>query len=67
MRPIPSLVSVATPRQGEPGDLLEGREYDPPRGEDLFAYRGRNIRNEAELIQLRGEPEARNTFENPGP
>ena len=33
MRPIPSLVSVATLDK-------ENREYDPPRGEDLFAYRG---------------------------
>ena len=66
MRPIPSLVSVAT--LDKENRVIYLKVVNTTRHEEKASLRieGVNIRNEAELIQLRGEPEARNTFENPG-
>lgn len=66
MRPIPSLVSVAT--LDKENRVIYLKVVNTTRHEEKTSLRieGVNIRNEAELIQLRGEPEARNTFENPG-
>ena len=66
MRPIPSLVSVAT--LDKENRVIYLKVVNTTRHEEKTSLRieGVNIRNQAELIQLRGEPEARNTFENPG-
>ncbi len=66
MRPIPSLVSVAT--LDKENRVIYLKVVNTTRHEEKTSLRieGVNIRNEAELIQLRGEPEARNTFESPG-
>lgn len=66
MRAIPSLVSVAT--LDKENRVIYLKVVNTTRHEEKTSLRieGVNIRNEAELIQLRGEPEARNTFESPG-
>lgn len=65
MRPIPSLVSVATLDKENQAIYL--KVVNTTRHEEKTSLRieGVNILGEAELIQLKGEPEARNTFENP--
>ena len=58
MRPIPSLVSVAT--LDKENRVIYLKVVNTTRHEEKTSLRieGVNIRNEAELIQLRGEPEA---------
>ncbi len=65
MRPIPSLVSVATLDKAK--KMIYLKVVNTTRHEEKASLRieGVSVSNEAEALQLKGNPEARNTFECP--
>lgn len=65
MRPIPSLVSVATLDKEKRMIYLKVVNTTYHEEKTSLRIEGVSIRNEAEVIQLKGEPDARNTFDNP--
>ncbi len=65
MLPIPSLVSGATLDKENQVIYLKTVNTTSHEEKTSLRIEGVNIRDEAELIQLRGDAKARNTFENP--
>ena len=65
MSPIPSLVSVASLDKEKRMIYLKVVNTTWHEEKTSLHIEGATIQNEAELIQLKGEPEMRNTFDNP--
>lgn len=65
MRPLPSLVSIATLDKKKNMIYLKVVNTTQHEEKTALRFEGVSIRNDAELIQIIGDPEARNTFEHP--
>lgn len=65
MRPIPSLVSVATIDRESGIIYLKVVNTTMHEEKTSINIEGAGIASEAEVIELKGEPDARNTFDNP--
>lgn len=66
MRPLPSLVSVATLDKGKNVIYLKVVNTTQHEEKTSLRFEGVSIKNDAELVQITGVPDARNTFEYPG-
>ncbi len=65
MRPLPSLVSVATINKEKKEIYLKVVNTTLHEEKTALHVEGASIHSGAELIQLKGDPEARNTFDRP--